>query len=144
MINAEAEYKRYQQLTEGGVVNRSQFDAAKSRYDQARAVGTSQQARINQLKVLIHDAELGVERSRASLHSSEERVKQGQADLNRQLDQLKKSTRFSPIDGVVSSLPVKVGEYALASFSTTPLMTVADMSQINTEVKVDETDIADV
>src|SRR5207253_53265 len=73
-----------------------------------------------------------------------ERVKQGQADLNRQVDQLKKSTRFSPIDGVVSSLPVKVGEYALASFSTTPLMTVADMSQINTEVKVDETDIADV
>jgi len=37
-----------------------------------------------------------------------------------------------------------VGEYALASFSTTPLLTVADMSQINTEVKVDETDIADV
>jgi HlyD family secretion protein len=32
----------------------------------------------------------------------------------------------------------------LASFSTTPLLTVADMSQINTEVKVDETDIADV
>jgi HlyD family secretion protein len=44
----------------------------------------------------------------------------------------------------VSSLPVKVGEYALASFSTTPLMTVADMSQINAEIKVDETDIADV
>jgi len=144
LMNAEAEYKRYQQLIEGGVVNRSQFDAAKSRYEQARAVVSSQQARINQLKVLVHDAELGIERSKAALHSSEERVKQGQADLNRQLDQLKKSTRFSPIDGVVSSLPVKVGEYALASFSTTPLMTVADMSQINTEVKVDETDIADV
>jgi HlyD family secretion protein len=45
---------------------------------------------------------------------------------------------------VVSSLPVKVGEYALASFSSTPLLTVADMSQINAEIKVDETDIADV
>ena len=144
LINAEAEYTRYQQLIEGGVVNKSQFDAAKSRYDQARAVVNSQQARINQLKVLVHDSELGIERARAAMHSSEERVKQGQADLSRQVDQLKKSTRFSPIDGVVSSLPVKVGEYALASFSTTPLMTVADMSQINTEVKVDETDIADV
>src|SRR6185503_2457521 len=59
-------------------------------------------------------------------------------------DQLKKSTRYSPIDGVVSSLPVKVGEFALASFSSTPLLTVADMSQINAEIKVDETDIADV
>ncbi len=141
---AESEYNRYQQLVESGVATKSQFDSTKSRYDQARAVVAAQQSRINQLKVLVHDSELGVERSKANLHSSEERVKQGQADLARQSDQLKKSTRYSPIDGVVSSLPVKVGEYALASFSTTPLLTVADMSQINTEVKVDETDIADV
>jgi HlyD family secretion protein len=71
-------------------------------------------------------------------------VKQGQAQLAQQADQLKKTTRYSPIDGVVSSLPVKVGEYALSNFSTTPLLTVADMSQINAEIKVDETDIADV
>ena len=144
LVFAEGEYNRYQQLVENGVATKSQFDSAKSRYDQAKAVVNSQQARINQLKVLVRDAELGVERSKAGFHSSEARVKQGQADLARQSDQLKKSTRYSPIDGVVSSLPVKVGEYALASFSTTPLMTVADMSQINTEVKVDETDIADV
>ena len=140
----ENEFNRYQQLVENGVATKSQFDSAKTRYEQAKAVVSAQQSRINQLKVLIHDAELGVERSRASLHSAEERVKQGQADLSRQSDQLKKTTRYSPIDGVVSSLPVKVGEYALASFSTTPLMTVADMSQINAEIKVDETDIADV
>jgi HlyD family secretion protein len=141
---AESEYNRYQQLVENGVATKSQYDSAKSKFDQARAVVSAQQSRINQLKVLVHDSELGVERSKTALHSSEERVKQGQADLARQSDQLKKSTRYSPIDGVVSSLPVKVGEYALASFSTTPLLTVADMSQINTEVKVDETDIADV
>lgn len=144
LVYAEGEYNRYQQLVENGVATKSQFDSAKSRYDQAKAVVAAQQARISQLKVLVRDAELGVERSRAGFKSSEERVKQGQADLARQSDQLKKSTRYSPIDGVVSSLPVKVGEYALASFSTTPLLTVADMSQINTEVKVDETDIADV
>ena len=141
---AQSEFTRYQQLVENGVATKSQYDSAKSRYDQARAVVSAQESRINQLKVMVHDAELGVERSKASLNSSEARVKQGQADLARQSDQLKKSTRYSPIDGVVSSLPVKVGEYALASFSTTPLLTVADMSQINTEVKVDETDIADV
>jgi HlyD family secretion protein len=39
---------------------------------------------------------------------------------------------------------VKVGQYAVANFSVTPLLTVADMSQINSEIKVDETDIADV
>ncbi|HSB11074.1 MAG TPA: efflux RND transporter periplasmic adaptor subunit [Blastocatellia bacterium] len=144
LLYTESEYNRYQQLVESGVATKSQYDSAKSRYDQARAVVTSQQSRINQLKVVVRDSELGVERSRAALNSAQERVKQGQADLSRQSDQLKKTTRFSPIDGVVSSLPVRVGEYALASFSTTPLMTVADMSQINAEIKVDETDIADV
>lgn len=144
LLYAESEFNRYQQLVEGGVATKSQYDSAKSRYDQAKAVVSSQQSRITQLKVLIRDSELGVERSRAALKSAEERVNQGRADLSRQSDQLKKTTRYSPIDGVVSSLPVRVGEYALASFSTTPLMTVADMSQINAEIKVDETDIADV
>jgi HlyD family secretion protein len=140
----ENEYKRYQELVEKGVATKSQFDQAKSRYDQARAVVSSQQSRINQLKVQVKDSELGVDRAQAILNQSQERVKQGQAQLDQQSDQLRKTIRYSPIDGVVSSLPVKVGEYALASFSSTPLLTVADMSQINAEIKVDETDIADV
>jgi HlyD family secretion protein len=141
---AESEYKRNEDLVEKGVINKSQFDSVKSRYDQARASVNAQKSRINQIKVQIKDSELAVDRAEASLNSSQQRVKQGQAQLAQQSDQLKKTTRFSPIDGVVSSLPVKVGEYALASFSTTPLLTVADMSQINTEIHVDETDIADV
>src|SRR5262245_56493672 len=141
---AENEFNRYQQLVETGVVTKSQFDSAKSRYEQAKAVVSSQVARINQLKVLVRDSELGVDRAKAALHSAQEHVSQGQAALNQQTDTLKKTTRYSPIDGVVSSLPVTVGEYALASFSTTPLLTVADMSQINAEIQVDETDIADV
>src|SRR5436853_152009 len=141
---AESEYKRNEDLVEKGVINKSQFDSVKSRYDQARATVNAQRSRINQIKVQIKDAELAINRAEAALNSSQQHVKQGQAQLAQQADQLKKTTRFSPIDGVVSSLPVKVGEYALASFSTTPLLTVADMAQINTEVHVDETDIADV
>jgi HlyD family secretion protein len=140
----ENEFNRYQSLVESGVVTKSQFDQAKSRYEQARAIVNAQQSRINQIKVQLRDSELGVDRAKAALESAEARVRQGQANLNQETDRLKKTTRYSPIDGVVSSLPVKVGEYALASFSSTPLLTVADMSQINAEIKVDETDIADV
>jgi HlyD family secretion protein len=141
---AQSEYNRYQQLAESGVATKSQFDTAKSRLEQAKAVVLSHQSRINQLNVQLKDSQLGVDRAKASLNSAQERVKQGQANLSQQADQLKKTTRYAPIDGVVSSLPVKVGEYALASLSSTPLLTVADMSQINAEIKVDETDIADV
>jgi HlyD family secretion protein len=141
---AEAEYNRYLKLVEDGVATKSQFEQTRSRYEQARAVVTAQQSRIDQLEVLVKDSQLGIDRARTALNSSQERVKQGQAQLAQQADQLKKTTRYAPIDGVVSSLPVKVGEYALSGFSTTPLLTVADMSQINAEIKVDETDIADV
>src|SRR6201991_5277637 len=44
----------------------------------------------------------------------------------------------------VADIPTRVGEYAVAGLSTTPLMTIADMSQINVEVNVDETEINNV
>ncbi len=141
---AENEYNRNLQLVENGVIPKSVFDQVRSRYVQAQAVIKSQQARVNQLTQQIKDVELGLERAKSALAAAEARVNQSRSQLDIQSDQLKKTTRYSPIDGVVSSLPVKVGEFALANFSSTPLLTVADMSQINAEIKVDETDIADV
>lgn len=141
---AESEYNRHTQLVEDGVIPKSSFDLVKSRFEQAKATANAQESRVKQLSEQVREAELGVERAKALLHSAEARVNQTRSQLDIQYDQLKKTTRYSPIDGVVSSLPVKVGEFALASFSSTPLLTVADMSQINAEIKVDETDIADV
>ena len=141
---AENEFNRYQQLVEAGLVTKSQFDSAKTQFEQRRAVVRSSESRVIQLKAQVRDAELGVERAKSNYGSAQARVKQSQAQLDIQADQLKKTTKYSPIDGVVSYLPVKVGQYAVANFSVTPLLTVADMSQINSEIKVDETDIADV
>jgi HlyD family secretion protein len=64
--------------------------------------------------------------------------------LRGQSSQLSKATQNSPLTGVVADIPSKVGTFAVAGLSTTPLMTIADMSIINVEVKVDETEIADV
>jgi HlyD family secretion protein len=140
----ESEYKRNVELREKQVISASAFEAHRTRFEQAKAAVNAQNSRINQLKVQVRDAELSVNRAEAVYKSSQERVEQGRAQLAQQLDQLKKTVKKSPIDGVVSSLPVKVGEYALAGFTTTPLLTVADMSEINAEIKVDETDIANV
>lgn len=141
---AEAEFKRYEQLVEDGIVNKSQFDSFRSRYEQQKAVVRSNESRVHQLKVQVKDAELAVDRAKTNIAASEARVKQSQAQLNIQADQLRKTTRYAPIDGVVSYLPVKVGQFVLSNLSSSPLMTVADMAQINAEIKVDETDIADV
>ena len=143
-ILAEANYKRNQQLLETGVISKAVFDQVEASYRASRASVEAQEARVNQLKTQIKDAQIRVEQAKAGLTSSRARVGQVQASLRQSQDRLQKTTRFSPIDGVVSSLSVKEGEFAVANFQSTPLMIIADMSEVNVEVKVDETDIANV
>jgi HlyD family secretion protein len=144
MILAEADYKRNQQLLESGVISRATFETVEARYRANKATVDSAQARVAQLQTQIKDAQIRVQQAKAGLNSSRARVDQVRSSLRASQDRLYKTTRYSPIDGVVSSLPVKEGEFAVANFQTTPLMLIADMSEVNVEVKVDETDIANV
>ena len=83
----------------------------------------------------------------AQLNAQQRRVSQVQANLRRASDVLDKYNVYSPIDGVVTNLPVRVGETVVPGIQNSPasnIMTVADMSLITAEVKVDETDIVNV
>ncbi|MBX7218623.1 MAG: HlyD family efflux transporter periplasmic adaptor subunit [Blastocatellia bacterium] len=141
---SEAEFKRVTDLLEAGVSSRSDFDKAKANYETAKATYQAQQAQVDRLKEQIKDAELGVKRAEAAMKAAEQRSTASRASMSNAQDFLSKTIKASPIDGVVSSLPIRVGEFALANFSSTPLMTIADMSKVNVEIKVDETDIANV
>ena len=60
---------------------------------------------------------------------------------------MKKTTYQAPFDGVITNLPVREGETVVIGIQNSPgstLMTLADMSVITAEVKVDETDIVNV
>ncbi len=141
---AEANLKRNQQLLESGVVSRATYDQVETTYRTAAASLNAAKARVDQLETQVADARIRVKQAQAQLKGSQARVDQTRAGLRSNQDLLYKTTRFSPIDGVVSSLPIKEGEFALANFSSTPLMVIADMSDVNVEIKVDETDIANV
>ncbi len=85
--------------------------------------------------------------ARIDLKSSRERLAQAQAQLEQVNDQLSKTRIVSPIDGVVTSLDIKVGETAIASSTNIPgssLMTIANPQSIYTEVLVDEADVANL
>ncbi len=72
------------------------------------------------------------------------RMGQQRAALTRARDSLDKTTITSPLTGVITYLPVNVGEIAVVGLQNQPgttLMTIADMSVITAEVRVDETDI---
>ena len=67
--------------------------------------------------------------------------------LTRARDQFSKTTIRSTLDGIITYLPVNEGEIAIVGVQNQPgtvLMTIADMSVITAEVKVDETDIVNV
>jgi HlyD family secretion protein len=67
--------------------------------------------------------------------------------LTRASDVLSKRNAYAPLDGVVTNLPVRVGEIVVPGIQNSPastIMTIADMSLITAEVKVDETDIVNV
>tara|TARA_Y100000814_G_scaffold6681_1_gene6073 strand:- start:1444 stop:2682 length:1239 start_codon:yes stop_codon:yes gene_type:complete len=85
--------------------------------------------------------------ARIDFSSSLERLAQAEAQLDQVLDNLSKTKIISPIDGVVTSLDIKVGETAIASSTNIPgssLMTIANPASIYTEVLVDEADIANI
>jgi HlyD family secretion protein len=85
--------------------------------------------------------------ARIDLKSSAERLTQARAQLDQVNDNLSKTKIVSPIEGVITSLDIKVGETAIASSTNIPgssLMTIANPASIYTEVLVDEADVANI
>ena len=115
----EREFKRYKSLWEEKLISQEQYENVKLGYENA----------LHTYQSFVHR----IEEAKASLKSAEERIK--------------KSVILSPIDGVVSSLNVEEGEVAIVGTMNNPgtvLMTVADLSVMEVEVEVDETDIVKV
>lgn len=79
------------------------------------------------------------------LESSRERLAQMEAALRKASELLDKSSVYAPIDGVVTTVSIRVGETAIASTTNirgSELITIADPSHLMTEVEVDEAEIA--
>ncbi len=159
---ANRELKRTTDLLESGVSSRSEYDLAKDKAEQAEASlrnaqsrlksaqlavkeaelrVTEAKARANQQEVAVRDARRGVDTANLSAGSSQKRADQQAAVFRGQRTQRDKTLQVAPINGVIANIPSKVGEFAVAGLSTTALLTIADMSSINVEVKVDETEI---
>jgi HlyD family secretion protein len=142
--NAEIELKRASSLVEERVLSRQSYDTAKMRFDSATASVNAAKARVDQAQVQVNDAGIRVDQAKTAIEAAKARAAQQQANLAQQSDLLRKTTQYATIDGVIGGPIVQVGTYALANFSSTQLMLIADMSAINVKVNVDETDITNV
>jgi HlyD family secretion protein len=140
LLRAQADYdrnkldwERAQNLYKDGLISKSDFDSRKDAWATADAGLFQAQARVNQAK--------------AQKESADKHIAQNRATLTRFADVLQKATYAAPFDGVITNLPVREGETVVIGIQNSPgstLMTLADMSVITAEVKVDETDIVNV
>ncbi len=127
------DWQRAQGLYKDALIAKAEYDTRKAAYDSARAAVAQAQAHIAQAK--------------AQKESAERRIGQASATLVRSKDVLNKTIYAAPYDGVITNLPVREGETVVIGIQNAPgstLMTLADMSIITAEVKVDETDIVNV
>jgi HlyD family secretion protein len=130
---AQLEWDRAQGLFKAQLIAKADYDIKKAAWETALAGLEQAKARVAQAK--------------AQQDSADKHITQTKANLTRAADVLDKTTYAAPFDGIVTNLPVREGETVVIGIQNSPgstLMTVADMSVITAEVRVDETDIVNV
>jgi len=130
---AKLDFERGVGLYKDGLIPKQDFDQRKTSYDAAVATVDASRARMLAQK--------------AQLQQVRSQLAQSKAVLVHTKDILSKTTYVSPINGIVSYLPVRLGEYVVPGIQNANgsfLMTLSDMSVVTSEVKVDETDIVNV
>src|SRR5271169_6207280 len=132
-VHAKLDWERAQGLYNAQLIAKQDYDVKKAAWESADAGLAQAQAKVVQAK--------------ANKDSMDKHITQNEANLTRVADVLQKTTYEAPFDGVITNLPVREGETVVIGIQNSPgstLMTLADMSVITSEVKVDETDIVNV
>lgn len=120
-------------------VRQASLDQLRSEFERVKGLYQKQLASDKELEA----AKANYLTAEGSFEAQKAQISQAEAALNDALEELSKTAIYSPIDGTVTQLPIELNERVLgSSFSQgTLLMTVADLSQMEARVDVDENDI---
>jgi HlyD family secretion protein len=127
------DWDRAQGLYKAGIMAKQDYDAKKAAYDTDMASVSQAVAQLNQAK--------------AQTDSQRGHMQTQQATLRANEDLLNRTIAIAPFDGIVTNEPIREGETVVEGIQNaqgSTLMTLADMSVITAEVKVDETDIVNI
>ena len=133
LVQKQLDWQRAQALYKDGILAKQDYDAKKAAYDLDVASLAQAVAQLNQAKAQTDQA-------RAQLGTQ-------QANLRSDQDMLERTIAIAPFDGIVTDEPVRQGGTVVPGIQNTlgsTLMTLANMSVVTAEVKVDETDIVNV
>jgi HlyD family secretion protein len=149
--------RQQESLLKAGVISQREYEIAQTGYKTAEARYNQAVAQLNQAKLAEHSsASAGMAQSQAAVEQSQAQVQQSQAQVQQNTAQVQQSqaalslaelnlshtTITSPIDGVVVSRDVNVGQTVAASLSAPTLFTIAnDLTQMQVIANIDQADI---
>ena len=135
--------ERQEALARGGIIADRDLESVKAAYEAAKARYDQAAAQLDQSKSAEESAaKAGLEGARAQVKQAEAQIKQTEAALQLAEVNLSHTTISSPIDGVVVSRNVDVGQTVAASLSAPTLFTIAnDLTQMWVIANVDQADI---
>jgi HlyD family secretion protein len=126
------------------------FESARASLEQARADfrRADGQHRAGILAESDFDkARTGLAMAQQAVEGSRRRVDQARATMEGARDTLAKTTLLAPMDGIITAKQVEEGEVAVIGVQNSPgtvLLTISDMSTVESEMEVDETSIPSV
>ena len=128
-------FRRAEEMKEAGLISETDYDNAKATAAAGVARLKQSEAGIDQVRAQILSREAGIEQAKSS-------VIQAQADVNRSEINLEYTNIYSPVDGVVISREVDVGQTVAASMSAPTLFLIAnDLGLMRVNASIDEADI---
>lgn len=124
-INAQTSFQRNESLFKDGVISQSEYDAAKAQYDVAKEEVTA---------------------AEETFKASQYTVISYQASVKEASDNLRKTSIYAPVDGTISLLSIEKGERVVGTsqFAGTEIMRIANLSEMEVSVSVNENDIVRV
>ncbi len=131
-------FERAEQLTDEGLLSRSDHDVSKANADTAAMRVAQAEAAVEQAKAVILAKEAQIDQALAE-------VVQAEADVERAAINLELTNIYSPVDGVVISRKVDVGQTVAASLAAPVLFVIADdLTQMQVKASIDEADIGKI
>ena len=141
-LDAKRDYDRKTELFGRQLIAKSDLDTSQATYDAAVAQLDSTRAREQALTSGIQSALAQLRVAQATAESARAQVKQKDAALRQAQVDLDHTTILAPVDGVVVSRQVDVGQTVAASLQAPILFTIAqDLTRMQVETSVDEADI---
>ncbi|GHB79842.1 efflux RND transporter periplasmic adaptor subunit [Persicitalea jodogahamensis] len=124
-IRAKADFDRNKKLYEDKVISAADFEQIRANYQVAQQ---------------------DIEAAKANIQAAQFNVKSSEAGLRDAAENLRKTTIFAPVSGIISLLNVEVGERVVGTsqMAGTELMRIANLNNMEVQVNVNENDIVRV